>query len=188
MARLGASKKKKSPHTADPRQIKKELKRVTEQLESRDRELEQRNAELREGAGASDGNRRGARHHQPLADGRAAGPRRHRRERRPGLWNRCLVLRLREGNAMVPRAHFWSAPITSPEISVDELHTFAGCASVARSTFLTLAPRMISGDRFRRRLSHLSGRSSSSAGGTHWGTGRTSRRGTPLHPGADQAS
>ena len=38
MARLGASKKKKSPHTADPRQIKKELKRVTEQLESRDRE------------------------------------------------------------------------------------------------------------------------------------------------------
>ena len=48
MARLGASKKKKSPHTADPRQLKKELKRVTEQLESRDRELEQRNAELRE--------------------------------------------------------------------------------------------------------------------------------------------
>ena len=48
MARLGASKKKKSPHVADPRQLKKELKRVTEQLESRDRELEQRNAELRE--------------------------------------------------------------------------------------------------------------------------------------------
>ena len=39
------------------------------------------------GAGASDGNRRGARHHQPLADGRAAGARRHRRERRAGLWD-----------------------------------------------------------------------------------------------------
>jgi GAF domain-containing protein len=31
-----------------------------------------------------------------------------------------LVLRLREGNAMVPRAHFGPAPITSPEISADE--------------------------------------------------------------------
>ena len=40
------------------------------------------------GAGASDGNGRGARHHQPLADGRAAGARRHRRERRAGLWDR----------------------------------------------------------------------------------------------------
>ena len=39
------------------------------------------------GPGASDGNGRGARHHQPLADGRAAGPGRHRRERRKGLWD-----------------------------------------------------------------------------------------------------
>jgi signal transduction histidine kinase len=31
-----------------------------------------------------------------------------------------LVLRLREGNAMVPRAHFGPAPTTSPEISADE--------------------------------------------------------------------
>ena len=37
------------------------------------------------GPGASDGNGRGARHHQPLAHGRSAGPRRHRRECRPGL-------------------------------------------------------------------------------------------------------
>ena len=35
--------------------------------------------------GASDGNGRGTRHHQPLAHGRAAGPRRHRRERGSGL-------------------------------------------------------------------------------------------------------
>ena len=40
------------------------------------------------GTGASDGDGRGARHHQPLADGRAAGSRRDRRERRPGLWDR----------------------------------------------------------------------------------------------------
>ena len=31
------------------------------------------------GLGASDRNQRGAQHHQPLADGCAAGPRRHRR-------------------------------------------------------------------------------------------------------------
>src|SRR5262245_4768028 len=31
-----------------------------------------------------------------------------------------LVLRLREGSAMVPRAHFGPAPITRPEISADE--------------------------------------------------------------------
>jgi two-component system NtrC family sensor kinase len=39
MARLGASKKKKSPRPTEPSQLKKELKCVTEQLESRDREL-----------------------------------------------------------------------------------------------------------------------------------------------------
>ena len=40
------------------------------------------------GAGASDRNGRGARHHQPVADGRAAGARRHRRECRESLWDR----------------------------------------------------------------------------------------------------
>jgi GAF domain-containing protein len=39
MARLGVSKKKKSPRATELSQLKKELKRVTEQLESRDREL-----------------------------------------------------------------------------------------------------------------------------------------------------
>ena len=39
-----------------------------------------------------------------------------------------------------------------------------------------------------RRLAHLLGRSPSSAGGTHWITDRTSHRGAPLHPGADQAA
>jgi hypothetical protein len=36
---IGASRKKKTPRAADPSQLKNELKRVTEQLESRDREL-----------------------------------------------------------------------------------------------------------------------------------------------------
>src|SRR5215472_15487925 len=39
MARLGVSKKKKSPRATELTQLKKELKRVTEQLEFRDREL-----------------------------------------------------------------------------------------------------------------------------------------------------
>ena len=39
MARLGVSKNKKSPRATELSQLKKELQRVTEQLESRDREL-----------------------------------------------------------------------------------------------------------------------------------------------------
>src|SRR4029434_8377004 len=48
MARLGVSKKKQSPRTTELSQLKKEVQRLTEQLESRDRELEQCNAQLRE--------------------------------------------------------------------------------------------------------------------------------------------
>src|SRR5262245_56277700 len=39
MARVGASKKKKSPRATELSQLKKEVRRLTEQLESRDREL-----------------------------------------------------------------------------------------------------------------------------------------------------
>ena len=45
MARLGVSKNKKSPHATELSQLKKELQRVTEQLESRERELEASNSE-----------------------------------------------------------------------------------------------------------------------------------------------
>ena len=38
MARLGVSKKKKSPHATQLSQLKKEVQRLTQQLESRDRE------------------------------------------------------------------------------------------------------------------------------------------------------
>jgi signal transduction histidine kinase len=48
MARLGVTKKKKSPRATELSQLKKQVQRLTEQLESRDRDLEQRDAELRE--------------------------------------------------------------------------------------------------------------------------------------------
>src|SRR4030095_514563 len=56
MARLGVTKKKRSPRAAELSQLKKELKRVTEQLKSCQRELESSNTALRE-----------ARQHQPAA-------------------------------------------------------------------------------------------------------------------------
>ena len=48
MARLGVSKKKKSPRVTELSELKKELQRVTEQLKSCQRELETSNSELRE--------------------------------------------------------------------------------------------------------------------------------------------
>ena len=56
-----------------------------------------------------------------------------------------VVLRLREGNTMVPRAHFGSIPMPSAASrSVLMSHSFAGCASMARFTFPTFASRTIS--------------------------------------------
>ena len=72
------------------------------------------------GAGASDGNGRGARHHQPLADGRAAGLDAIVESAARVCGIDDVVLRLREGNAMVPRAHFGPIPIGRVEISIDE--------------------------------------------------------------------
>src|SRR5262245_25208171 len=45
MARLGVSKKKKSPPATELSQLKKEVERLTEQLESRDRELAESTAQ-----------------------------------------------------------------------------------------------------------------------------------------------
>src|SRR5262249_22393968 len=47
MARLGVSKKKKSPHGTQLSQLKKEVQRLTQQLESRDREQTATTAILR---------------------------------------------------------------------------------------------------------------------------------------------
>ena len=54
-----------------------------------------------------------------------------------------VVLRLREGNTMVPRAHLGPIPIGRVEISIDEPHV-VGCASMARSTFPMSERRTIS--------------------------------------------
>ena len=120
MARLGASKKKKSPHTADPRQLKKELKRVTEQLESRDRELEQRNAELREALEHQTATAevlgiisRSPTNVQPVLDAIVESA-----ARVCGVDD--VVLRLRDGNIMVQRAHFGPIPLGGVEISIEE--------------------------------------------------------------------
>ena len=60
------------------------------------------------GAGASDRNGRGARHHQPLAHGRAAGARRHRRKRRAGLWDRRRGTATPRGGRHDRAGSFWS--------------------------------------------------------------------------------
>ena len=54
-----------------------------------------------------------------------------------------VVLRLREENSMVRCAHFGPIPLAASR-SVLMSHTFAGCASTARSTFPTSVRRTIS--------------------------------------------
>ncbi len=89
---------------------------------------------------------------------------------------------------MVSRAHFGPIPISRVEISIDEPqyrwmreHGTLHIPDVrAQNDFPTLGSVS--------QLSHLLGRSPSSAGGTHWNTERTSHRGASLHPGADQTA
>ena len=79
-----------------------------------------------------------------------------------------VLLRLHEGNAMVPRAHFGPIPIRRVEISIDEPqfrwmreHGTLHIPDVrAQNDFPTLGSASS--------CAHLLGRSPSSAGGTHW--------------------
>ena len=107
MSRPGVSKKKKSPRPADLRELKKELKRVTEQLESRDRELEQRNARVcGEAAGASDSDSQvlGIISRRRRTCSRSSTPSSRARAQVCGIDD--VVLRLREGTQRFSRAHF----------------------------------------------------------------------------------
>src|SRR5215831_15329046 len=120
MARLRASKKKKSPRAKELSELQKELQRVTVQLESRDRELEQRNAELREVLEHQTATAevlgiisRSPTDVQPVLDAIVESA-----ARVCGIDD--VVLRLRYGDANVVRAHFGSLPIYRIEISMDE--------------------------------------------------------------------
>ena len=98
-----------------------------------------------------------------------------------------LVLRLREGNAMVSQAHFGPISIGRVEISID----------VPRSRWLhehgTLHIPDVSDQNDFPTLglavpAHLLVRPPSSARRTHWSTDCASDRGAPLHASTDQAA
>ena len=99
-----------------------------------------------------------------------------------------VLLRLQEGNAMVPRAHFGSMPVRRTEVPIDAPQNRwmreHGTLHIPDAREQNEFPMLGS----RRRYSHLLGCSPSSAGRTYWKHGRTSHRGAPLHPGANQTS
>ena len=98
-----------------------------------------------------------------------------------------VVLRFREGNMSVTRAHFGSMPLGRVE-SVSTSYIIVGCASMARSMF-TMFERRTSSPTFAAEaaaLAHVLGRSPSSAGRTHWNAERASQGGVPLHSNGDQ--
>ena len=121
------------------------------------------------GAGASDGNSRGARHHQPLADGRAAGARRDRRERARVCGIDDVVLRLREGERYGSTGSFWSdtacgrveISIDEPRVSLDARAWHAPRSRRPRAERFPIAE-------FRRRLAHLTWPLPFVSRGTHW--------------------
>ena len=94
------------------------------------------------GSGASDRNRRGARHHQPLAHGRAPvlDAIVESAARVCGIDD--VLLRLREGNDMVRGLISVPCPLPASRSALMS-HSIAGCASMARSTFPMSARRMI---------------------------------------------
>ena len=100
-----------------------------------------------------------------------------------------VVLRLREGNNLVSRAHFGPIPIPADreEISIDEPqhrwmreHGTLHVPDVSKWNDF----QVVRAVGWRSRLN----RPPSSAGGNRWSTERPSHRSTPFHPSADQAT
>jgi hypothetical protein len=98
-----------------------------------------------------------------------------------------VVLRLHEGNTSFPRAHFGPIPIRHVEVSIDRPEFLwmreHGTLHVPDVRAQNDFPAG-SASNFRTYLAAPL----SSSGGTYWLSGRTSHRGAPLHPGADQAA
>ena len=99
-----------------------------------------------------------------------------------------VMLRLPEGNVIVPRAHFGPIPINRVEINIDEPFFRWMCEHGTLHI-----PDVRSADRFPNGgpfwyLAHLLVRSPSPTGGTHWIPDSASHRGAPFHPSADQAA
>ena len=97
-----------------------------------------------------------------------------------------VVLRLREGNVWFRGGilvHTEWPRSRSVSMTTVPLDTRAWHAAYSRRP---RAERFPNG-RFAA-LAHILSRSTSSARGTHWVTDRTSHRGAPLHPGADQTA
>ena len=115
MARVGIIKKKKSPRTAELNRLKKELKRVTEQLEFRERELVEaveHQAATSEVLGIIS---RSPTDVQPVLDAIVESA-----AKVCGIDD--VVLRLRNGDVNVARAHFGSIPVARREISMGPQH------------------------------------------------------------------
>ena len=95
-----------------------------------------------------------------------------------------VVLRLQDGNRMLPRAHFGPIPIGRVEISIDEPQF-----RWVREHGALHVPDTRAQNEFQLiKRAHVLDRPPSSAGRTHWSAERTSHRSAPLHAGADQTS
>ena len=136
------------------------------------------------GAGASDGDIRSTRYHQPLTHGRAASAGYNRGECARVCGIDDMVLRLSDGNKMVLRAHFgpmpiriaWRSSIDEPQYSWMREHGTLHIPDIrsSQNDFPTIGSH-------RSWRTYLGG-SPSSAGGIHWRTDSASTEVRPFTP------
>src|SRR5689334_14527464 len=115
MARVHVIKKKKSPRTTELNRLKKEVKRVTEQLECRDRELAEAVEYQTATAEVLGIISRSPTDVQPVLDAIVESA-----ARVCGIDD--VVLRLRDESTMGVSAHFGPIPLARAEIGIDEPH------------------------------------------------------------------